>query len=239
MNRKPGNHRAHGQSATEFLVIFPILVLLLFGVIQFGLIYQTRATLDHATLLAARAGAVYHGDDSKMRTALAIGLTPLFAQGADLTKYSQALAKARIETASNMVRITVLNPTRAALADFGQARLDGVGGRELPNDTLSYRSPTPGSSSRISVQDANILHIKVSYCMHLIVPVVDRVIRAAAYATSPSAAVLSANGMRDPFGTRGATLTADCTNPLFRGRRIRIESEAFVRMQSTFYEANL
>jgi Flp pilus assembly protein TadG len=68
-----------GQSMTEFLIIFPMLILLVFGIIQFALIYQARATLNNATLLAARAGAVNNGSNSSMRTALASGLAPLFA----------------------------------------------------------------------------------------------------------------------------------------------------------------
>jgi len=230
-----------GQSATEFLIVFPMLVLLVFGIIQFALIYQARATLNNATLLAARAGALHNGDNSEMRAALASGLAPLFAHQPSMPGYVSALTEAKLETAalSNMTQIDVLNPTRAALRDFGRNRADGQGGRELPSDTLSYRSSAPGGSSGISVQDANILHVRVSYCVRLIVPVIDRVIHAGANALSPFSPALAANGMQDPFGTGGATMSTDCINPVFRGPRIVIRSEAMVRMQSPFYESNL
>jgi Flp pilus assembly protein TadG len=233
---------AAGQSTTEFLIIFPMLVMLVFGIIQFALIFQARATLNHATMLAARAGALHNGDRTAMRKALASGLVPLFNRKPDMAEYAQALVRANLETAqvSNMATLAVLNPTRAALADFGRNRLDTLAGRELPGDTLSYRNTAPGAASRISVQDANLLHLRVSYCFRLVVPVMDRVIYAGAHALGPFAAALSANGMQDPFGTHGTNVPSlDCLNPLFRGPRIIIRSEAIVRMQSPFFEANL
>lgn len=231
-----------GQASTEFLIALPLLILLLFGIVQFALIYQARATLNHATLLAARAGALNHGKQSEMRAALAAGMAPLFAGTPSLAGYAEALARARLETAalSNMTRIDVLNPGRAAFTDFARPRLDGAGGSELPNDTLNYRSTTPGAASRISIQDANLLHLRVTYCLRLIVPVVGRVVHAGVNALPPFDAAVSANGMSDPFGTNGVTLPRpDCFNPAFRGPRIEIRSEAMVRMQSPFHESNL
>jgi hypothetical protein len=231
-----------GQSTTEFLIIFPMLMMLVFGIIQFALIFQARATLNHATMLAARAGALNNGDKSAMRRALASGLVPLFNKKPDMVEYGKALAYANIETlpVSNMATLVVLNPTRAAIGDFGRNRLDAAAGRELPSDTLAYRNTAPGATSRISVQDANLLHLRVSYCFRLMVPVMDRVIYAGAHALGPFAAALSANGMQDPFGTHGVNVPSlDCLNPAFRGPRIVIRSEAIVRMQSPFFEANL
>lgn len=241
MNNRPYFRFEQGQSAMEFLVIFPVLVLLTFGTIQFALLYQARATLNHATMLAARAGTLHNGDKDAMRTALATGLAPLFASEANMAGYTTALAKATMETAgmSNMIKLDVLNPTSAALNDFGRPRLDGMTGDELPNDTLNYRTTTIGASSKISVQDANILHVRVTYCYRLIVPVIDRILYATVNASSPTHVGLQANGMSNPFGTGDEPLIPPCVNPLFSGPRIHIQSEAFVRMQSPFYRSNL
>ncbi|UUZ50470.1 DUF192 domain-containing protein [Massilia sp. B-10] len=158
--------RARGQSMTEFLVVFPALVLLVFGIIQFALLYQTRLTLNHATMLAARLAALNNGSDAAMRLALGNGLAPLFALDPTMGGYIYAVKEANKRTikGANMVDLTVLNPTKAAMNDFGRTKLNGTGGRELPNDTLSYRSVTPGTNSKISVQDANILHVRVEFC---------------------------------------------------------------------------
>jgi len=232
--------KPRGQSTTEFLIIFPVLIMLVFGIIQFALIYQARATLNHATVLVARAGALNNGDRTSMRTALLKGLAPLFVTEPNMGNYLATLANPEmlVEVSPIVSTITVLNPTRAAMSDFGRVRLDGVGGRELPSDTLAYRTSAPGASSRISVQDANLLHVRVDYCFRLIVPVMGRVIHAGVNALTSFDPALSANGMHDPFGSGGTTVALNCTLAP-RGPRIVIRSEAIVRMQSPFYESNL
>ncbi|MET3119966.1 Flp pilus assembly protein TadG [Undibacterium sp. GrIS 1.8] len=229
-----------GQSATEFLVIFPVLVLLVFGIIQLAFLYQGRAVLNHATLLAARAGALHNGNVGAMRNALSRGLAPMFASDASPAGYAVALGKAVEETAllSNMTNIEILNPTSSALDDFGRPRLDAVSGSELPNDTLNYRTTTAGTNSKISVQDANILHIRVTYCFRLIVPIIDRMLNAALNGSTPPSSA-GGSGMSNPFGIGDTPLTTTCVNPLLKGPRIHIQSEAMVRMQSPFYQVNL
>lgn len=230
--------RQRGQSATEFLVIFPALVLLVFGILQTAFLYQGRATLNYATLLAARAGALHNGDVGAMRNALSRGLAPLFASEATPAGFATALAKATAETASAsmLTSIEILNPTADALKDFGRDRLDGTAGKELPNDTLAYRTSSAGASSKQSVQDANLLHVRVTYCFRLIVPVVDRMLQIAFNTPTASA---SGSGMGNPFGIGAEPLLPVCSNPLFGGRRIYIQSEALVRMQSPFFESSL
>lgn len=229
-----------GQSAIEFLIIFPLLAMLVFGIIQFALMYQTRATLNHATLLAARAGALHNGDRDEMRAALARGLAPLFASEASPEGYAIALGKAQIEASAGYTAIDVLNPTSDALNDFGRARLDGNSGSELPNDTLSYRSTAAGSSSGISIQDANLLHIRVTYCMRLIVPIVDRLLYATLHSPVPAEArTLEAHGMSNPMGTVTDPESTVCGTVRNDGRRVKVQGEAFVRMQSAFYSNNV
>lgn len=47
-----------GQSLTEFALALPILALLLFAVIQFGIVFNDYVTLTDATRAGARKGAV-------------------------------------------------------------------------------------------------------------------------------------------------------------------------------------
>nr|WP_315400778.1 TadE/TadG family type IV pilus assembly protein [uncultured Duganella sp.] len=235
MRRPAWRRRQRGQSATEFVVIFPALVLLVFGILQMGFVYQGRSTLNYATMLAARAGALHNGDVGEMRNALARGLAPLFAGEATTAGYSAALAKAAAETAgpAALTSIEILNPRATAFTDFGRTRLDGTKGKELPNDTLAYRNSGAGAASKQSVQDANLLHVRVTYCFRLIVPVIDRVVQAAFNGNDPGP-----GGMGDPFGLGGASAPTLC-NAATAGRRIYIQSEAIVRMQSPFFESNL
>jgi Flp pilus assembly protein TadG len=47
-----------GQTMTEFALVLPLLVLLLFGVIQFGIAFNNHITLTDAVRAGARKGSV-------------------------------------------------------------------------------------------------------------------------------------------------------------------------------------
>ena len=47
-----------GQTMTEFAIVLPLLVVLLFGIIQFGIVFNNYVTLTDAARAAARKGAV-------------------------------------------------------------------------------------------------------------------------------------------------------------------------------------
>jgi Flp pilus assembly protein TadG len=47
-----------GQTMTEFAFVLPILLVLLFGIIQFGIIFNNYVTLTDAARAASRKGAV-------------------------------------------------------------------------------------------------------------------------------------------------------------------------------------
>ncbi|UUZ50469.1 hypothetical protein LP420_11780 [Massilia sp. B-10] len=73
-------------------------------------------------------------------------------------------------------------------------------------------------------------------------PIVDRVIYATVNAFLPFDPALESGGMGNPFGLNGTVSkpSLSCMNPLLKGGpHIKIQSEAFVRMQSPFYESNL
>lgn len=149
---------------SEFIVIMPVLLLLLLGAIQFGLLYHVKGTLNLAAFEAARAGALNHGKMDAMKLGLANGLRPLFTYG---TGHGQVvggfdIAKQEVDTYS---RIDVINPTYEALSYWKY---------NIPNGNLAYSKEVgPGG---ITLQDANILKIKVTYCSPLQVPFINRTI---------------------------------------------------------------
>jgi Flp pilus assembly protein TadG len=57
-HRKIELRSERGQSLTEFALALPILALLLFAVIQFGIVFNNYVTLVDATRAGARKGAV-------------------------------------------------------------------------------------------------------------------------------------------------------------------------------------
>lgn len=68
-----------GQALVEFALIVPLLILLLFGIVDFGRIFHAYLTIDHAGREAARAASIGKDDTQVTSTAVSdavgIGLT--------------------------------------------------------------------------------------------------------------------------------------------------------------------
>ena len=58
MNLKRTIKNEQGQTMTEFALILPIVLVLLFGIMQFGIIFNNYVTLTDAARAASRKGAV-------------------------------------------------------------------------------------------------------------------------------------------------------------------------------------
>ena len=54
-----------GQAMTEFALVLPVLALLLFAVIQFGIVFNNYVTLTDATRAGARKAAVSRDDPNR------------------------------------------------------------------------------------------------------------------------------------------------------------------------------
>jgi hypothetical protein len=172
-----GARRGSGQAMVEFLILFPTLLLLILCAFQFALIYQAKQTLNYATFMAARQGALKNGRMTPIKDALASGMTPLFNIKPELLD-TEGLLRARLIAAVEAfnplnTRVEILSPTAAA---YNAHKADSESGTEIPNDNLMYRPTT--AKGAMSVQDANLLTIRVTYCTRLIVPIVNRVIYA-------------------------------------------------------------
>ncbi|CAB3755179.1 TadE/TadG family type IV pilus assembly protein [Paraburkholderia humisilvae] len=244
--RSAGSLRTQrGQAISEFIVIAPVMLFLSFAAVQFVLLYQAKATLDVATLEAARAGAVSHGSMKAMKEGLARGLAPLYARHADGDGVQAALKLAQFDTIQSGL-ITIVSPTREMTEDFARPRFypaEGIRYNEIPNDTLMYRNPAAGPRSRVGIQDANLLKIRVHYCYDMYVPLVNKVLY---YAVNVIGNV-APNGLfshepadaeSDPYGAPRRPDTI-CRTKLADGVEtsrwsLALESEALVRMQSSY-----
>jgi hypothetical protein len=214
--------RHGGAAALEFQIIsFLVLIPLLMGVLQLGLLMVAKNTVNVATLGAARAGAAAGGDKAAMQHALVLGLTPLHASGGkqvagvgmgdiNTGNYTAVMAAAYTESKLStglFGRITVLNPTAKAFADFG---IDKAGvGRVIPV-TNALDNATVGRSSRQTRADSLLLKIEVRYCYKMDVPIIDDIIG------SVLAGPLSGTSLED--------------KACYRLRRVPVTSQAVVRM---------
>lgn len=233
MQSRPGAEpRAQsGQAMVETVVILFAALLLLFGIIQFGLIYHAKVALDYAAFEAARAGAVNHADRRAIEYGLARGLASLYTSvgaadsGLDRVKKVQA-ARDRVMDEIRDGRfacIERLNPSRSAFNAYGV--IGDVGdyhGPLIPNGNLLYRDATPRGGAEVSIQDANLLKLRVTYCYPLYVPLISTVIK-------------RLQGVQDdpdpPPGwvaPRPGEFHAAC----YRADRIPLVAQAMVRMQS-------
>ena len=152
---------------TETIVAVPILWLVIGLAIELAVLFETKAALNHAALQAARAGMVANADPAALVNGLARGLLPLYSPEPGLAGAAETLATEALPDILVFSRIRVLNPTRAAFNDFGE----NVNGRARDsNDELHRRGTGTGGASGISIQDANLLKIEVTYGAEAKVP---------------------------------------------------------------------
>ncbi len=164
-----------GQGMAEFLVVLPVMLLLMFGAIQFALIFHAKITLNDAIFAAVRAGSLAGADFSEVKEGFARGLAPLYSYPGDDGDQVAAFHAARetvlalFDDQNGLVRIERLTPTAAAFrffAPFG----------EIPNENLLYRSSAHGLAAGMSIQDANLLQLRVTYWYPLSVPLLNTMI---------------------------------------------------------------
>ena len=176
-----------GQSMAECIVVLPVALLLIFGAIQFALIYHAKITLNYAAFEAARAGSLNNAAYASVKEGFARGLAPLYsyyepdAKKRRNRKSNHAanqvaafqLARSKIfdefKDKTKLIRIERLSPDEP---DFSDYSVD----EEIPNDNLMYRASILGKQSGSSIQDANVLHLRITYWYPLYVPLVNRLI---------------------------------------------------------------
>lgn len=178
-----------GAASVEFYVVaFLVMVPMLMAVLQLGLFMVANNTVHVATLNAARAGAASGVDPGEMRRAFASGVAPLYAAGAlattgagafaDISDHwatgaGLALGTANGDVAANPAnKISVLNPARAAFADFGIPRQTQ---RIIPVDNL-LADNAMGVKTKQRRSDALLLKIEARYCYRMVIPIIDKLV---------------------------------------------------------------
>ena len=229
----PGARRHRGVTMVEFAIVSPLALLLVLGIIQLGLMFVAREVVDEAAFVAARAGAVNNAQVDAMRSALQKALIPFYQDTtkSPVSRIGLALGQAVIDTAVPCsetipfpcsLGVTRLNPSDQAFDDFGLT--DAQNHTYIPNDSLDYRPHSvQGPSSGLSIQDANVLKIKVTYGYQLKVPLMAAVFKTI-MCSAPQG--LGAFGHQAFMGTAG-----DCIRFYDQGR-VPIVSYATVQMQT-------
>jgi Flp pilus assembly protein TadG len=87
--RRSGASKGRGQSLAEFALVVPVFLLILFGIIQFGMIFWGQNTLNQVVRDTGRWAASQQACDSAAETAV-IGTANSVAAASSLIGYSKS-----------------------------------------------------------------------------------------------------------------------------------------------------
>ena len=174
--------RSAGSVMLETVIALPVVLGMGLMVVQWALVHEARAFVEYGALMAARAGALENGRTGPMKTALARALTPLkVPESSSLDFETRFATRARPDVELNG-RIRILNPTREAFLDHG--RRDDRGRTYLPFRDVHRGGARRGGHSDLSLADATLLRVQVTYGYPLQIPWGGWLIREAAEAAN-------------------------------------------------------
>lgn len=225
----------------ETLIVVFLTLLILLGIVQFGLIYNAKTTLNYAAFEAARAGALNYADRTAIEYGLARGLAPLYtsvnvADGVFTRINSVQQARDQVFQEiqdGDFVCIERLNPPADAFSS-GLAVPDPTGqftGQKLiPNDHLMYRSNK--TFNNLSIQDANLLKLRVTYCYPMIVPIISTAIQRLTGTAQATASPLATGQSRGSPTLSTVTPAGFFQQNCYAQGRFPIVAQSIVRMQT-------
>lgn len=166
----------------EFVIVFPVATLFVLGLIQTGMAYMAKLTLNNATFMAARQGSLHNARLDVIEDELLRNVNP-FYQDSTKTNFAERVIAAEVTRKLERItfpavagpKVEILNPSPEAFTDFG-IKDSKAGVTYIPNDNLEHRALTVGSKSNLNIRDANLLKIKVTYPYQLKVPLIAGVV---------------------------------------------------------------
>jgi outer membrane protein OmpA-like peptidoglycan-associated protein len=209
-----------GSALIEFVVIGPILSLIGLAMLQYGLLYFAKNHHNHASFMAARAGSMDHASLGTIEKAYATALAPLYGGGTSAAAVAASSDRALADIRAHG-QIELRNPTTESFDDYNVLALQqrvGNGKRVIPNSGQQARSSAVGAHSGQSIQDANLLKLRITTGYRPQVPLVG--------------AMYTGYLKWQDDGTN-AVRTA-----MLRDGRIPVVTEATVQMQSDAIEDN-
>ena len=142
--------RQRAAALVEFQIVLLLgLLPLVLGILQLALLLMAKHLVNYATFQAARSGAVAAANPDVMRRALAVGLMPLH------------VVSSKPVSADNITSVALAADLRSSVATTLYARLTIL---------------KPGAPSQQTLQQANVLQIRVSYCQELVVPLINQML---------------------------------------------------------------
>ncbi|CBL45139.1 Hypothetical protein HDN1F_15560 [gamma proteobacterium HdN1] len=152
-----------GISIVESLIVLPVLLMLGMGVLHLALVVQAKSNLEYAALMAARIGATtpnfgFGVDQNLMRDEVLRRMRASDPRNAEFTDYGDGI-----------VRLCIVRPGDSAFDDYPNTEA-ATGDDFIPNDNLPYYAETAGAASGLTIQQANVLHLRVKYLFDSNIP---------------------------------------------------------------------
>lgn len=146
----PGHGRGRGQSLVEFALVLVPLLLLILGVIQFGLIFNSYVTMTNAAREGARTGTIY--------------------------VYDRTLSKAQNDTARNDAIRTSLLASMNLLAKTAPQFAGGstwtASGTTFTNGDMSIAYAVPVGVTDSDARVGQTITVRATYHQDLIIPMI-------------------------------------------------------------------
>ena len=220
-----------GASLVEFLIAAPVLLMVGLGTLQAGMLYHSKTVVNYATFEAARVGATNHAMPEPMKKELGLRLAPLYGGDGTMKMAAQAMARSAAEVVSPInldgsvapvPDIKILNPTLESFDKWGVASLEVSDRTAIPNSHLKHQPIEGEGTAAMTLADANLLKIQVTYGVELKIPFINQLILAS---------------------LRGLDGLASNPDPAkqayYLAGRIPITSTATVRMQSEAWKEGI
>lgn len=191
--QKCSERKQAGAAVVEFLVAFPVFLLLSLGTIQGGLLFHAKSNLNYAVYEAARAASVDHASIQSITEAFQRALVPYYGGGRSAAELAVTSNKVTQDWNNMPARIEILSPTKESFDDYAMAALQnkyGTSARVIPNsiapdggcppskmlNECTDPNPTSNASGQ-TLADANLLKLRVTYGVprQKLVPYVGRI----------------------------------------------------------------
>lgn len=139
-----GRTRTDGAAAVEFALVAPLFIILVFGLISFGIVFAQNLALGNGAREAARSGVVENRTCGQIKTTAMDAATSISMQGADVTvsiKRGQSAA-----TAVNACASDAVTPCTGSVAgDSIYVRLDFTSHLIIPLAIVKDSFPLSGN----------------------------------------------------------------------------------------------
>ncbi|QNA88726.1 pilus assembly protein [Massilia sp. Dwa41.01b] len=178
-----------GSAMIEFVIVGPILTLIGLAVLQYSMLFFAKNQLNHAAFMAARAGSLGNASITKVKTAYIKALVPVYGGGTNAAELAESLGKATADVAA-FSKVELINPTKESFMDWGNnpalmAKYQTNGKRVIPNSGLAFKDHNVGGNSGQTVQDANLIKLRIMHGYEMKIPIVKTVFKAWLKARDP------------------------------------------------------